>query len=61
MKTVEIEISTEGEVKIEAVNFKGVSCTAATAAFEEALGTVKQRTKKREYHQQSTSQQSQRT
>lgn len=61
MKTVEIEISVQGEVKIEAIDFKGKVCEIATAPFEEALGAVKQRRKKPAYHQQATGKQSQRT
>ncbi|MEA3210948.1 MAG: hypothetical protein QOE70_4005 [Chthoniobacter sp.] len=61
MKSVEIEISTEGEVKIEAIDFKGKVCELATAPFEEALGVVKTRSKKKEYHQQTTGRQGQRT
>ena len=48
-KSIEIEFGNDGSVKIEAVGFKGKGCEKATAAFEEALGTVKKRTHKREY------------
>ncbi len=49
MKQVIIEVSETGEVKIEAVGFKGNSCDKATEAFEKALGVVKGKKRKPEY------------
>ena len=49
--TVEIIVSPQGEITIDAVNFKGADCEKATAYLEEALGVVKDRVKKPEYHQ----------
>ena len=60
-KSVEILIQPTGDVQIEAVGFKGNACEKATAALEAALGVTKARTKKPEYHQQSTAGQRQRT
>ncbi|MGB8166256.1 MAG: DUF2997 domain-containing protein [Chthoniobacteraceae bacterium] len=60
-KSIEIEIAPSGEVKIEAIGFKGKGCEAATKAIEDALGTAKSRKKKPEYHQQTTGSQQQRT
>lgn len=54
MKSVEIIITPDGNVAIEAVGFKGKGCEKATKAFEEALGKVKSSTKKPEYHQTET-------
>jgi hypothetical protein len=50
MKEIIIEVAPNGQVTIEAVGFKGKSCDAATAAFEDALGTVSDKKKKPEYH-----------
>jgi NifU-like protein involved in Fe-S cluster formation len=59
-KSIEIEFAENGDVKIEAVGFKGQGCEAATKAIEEALGIVKDRKKKPEYNQQVVGQQKQR-
>ena len=50
-KTVTVEISPAGEVKVEAVGFKGSGCEAATKAIEAALGEVSRRIKKADYYQ----------
>ncbi len=50
-KTVTVEISPAGEVKVEAVGFKGSGCEAATKAIEAAQGEVSRRTKKADYYQ----------
>jgi hypothetical protein len=49
--TVEIIITPQGEISIDAVNFKGADCEKATAYLEEALGVVGSRAKKPEYYQ----------
>jgi hypothetical protein len=59
-KSIEIEFAENGDVKIEAVGFKGQGCEAATKAIEEALGIVKDRKKKPEYNQQVVGQQKKR-
>jgi hypothetical protein len=51
MKQIIIEVGPEGEVKIEAVGFKGHVCEAATKAIEEALGVVASRKRKPEFQQ----------
>lgn len=56
-KTIEVIVSTGGEIKIDAVGFKGADCEKATAFLENALGTVKGRQKKPEYHQRVQAQQ----
>ena len=53
-KTIEVLVSTTGEIKIDAVGFKGADCDHATKYLEEALGTVGAKIKKPEYHQRST-------
>ena len=50
-KTIEVVVSPEGAIKIDAVGFKGADCEQATRYLEEALGTVKAKVKKPEFHQ----------
>ena len=52
-KTIEVLVSATGEIKIDAVGFKGTDCDHATKYLEEALGTVGTKIKKPEYHQRS--------
>jgi hypothetical protein len=52
-RTIEITISTSGEIQIDAVGFKGPDCEQATKFLEEALGVVGEKVKKPEYHQSS--------
>lgn len=61
MKDLLITITPSGEIAIEATGFKGKSCETATRAIEAALGTVKQRKKKPEYHVITTSSAAQNT
>ena len=56
-KTIEVVVGTQGEIKIDAVGFKGADCEKATAFLEKALGTVKDRRKKPEYHRHEQAQQ----
>lgn len=49
MKSIEITITEDNEITIEATGFKGVGCQAATKAIEAALGTVKETKKKSDY------------
>ena len=58
-KTIEVFVSATGEIKIDAVGFKGADCDQATKYLEEALGTVGTKIKKPEYHQRSTTKQQQ--
>ncbi len=50
MKSIVIEIAATGEVKIEAVGFKGKACEKATEAMEKALGVKKDVKRKPEYN-----------
>ncbi len=50
-RTIEIIISPQGQVQIDAVGFKGPDCELATRFLEEALGEVGKKTKKPEFHQ----------
>jgi len=56
-KTIEVIVGTDGTIKIDAVGFKGADCEKATAFLEKALGSVKGRQKKPEFHQRVQSQQ----
>jgi len=53
-KTIEIILGPSGEIQIDAVGFKGPDCEQATRFLEEALGVVRKKVKKPEYHQRST-------
>ncbi len=50
-RTIEIIVGPVGDIKIDAVGFKGADCEQATKFLEEALGVVGQKTKKPEIHQ----------
>jgi hypothetical protein len=50
-KTIEIIVSPQGDISIDAVGFKGADCERATRFLEEALGVVSNRAKKPQYHQ----------
>ena len=53
-KTIEVIVSPNGDIQIDAVGFKGPDCEKATQFLEEALGVVKQKQRKPEFNQQST-------
>jgi hypothetical protein len=57
MQQVIVNIDADGNVKIEAVGFKGNACEKATAAIEKAMGSPKGRAKKPEYFVQQGQQQ----
>ena len=58
MRSIVVNVSDTGEIKIEAIGFKGNACEKATKAIEQALGTTKgPRAKKPEYYQQNSNQQ----
>jgi len=52
--TVEIVVSPAGDISIDALGFKGPDCEKATRFLEEALGVIKSRVKKPEYHARNT-------
>lgn len=58
--TIEILVSPTGDIKIDAVGFKGSDCEQATKYLEEALGMVSTRSKKPEYHTKTTTKAKQR-
>jgi Protein of unknown function (DUF2997) len=49
-RTIQVVVSTSGDISIDAVGFKGADCEKATRFLEEALGETKSRVKKPEYH-----------
>jgi hypothetical protein len=55
-RTIEIIVSPQGQVQIDAVGFKGPDCALATKFLEEALGTIGIKKKKPEYHQRQKTQ-----
>jgi Protein of unknown function (DUF2997) len=60
MKTIEIIISNQGEIQIDAVGFKGPDCEQATRFLEAALGVVGKKVKKPEYQHSTRAQARQR-
>jgi hypothetical protein len=52
-RTIEIIVSPNGEIQIDAVGFKGPDCEQATKFLEEALGVVGKTVKKSEYNQRT--------
>lgn len=51
MKSIEVDVAPDGEVKIEAFGFEGGACLAATKEIEDALGKTGNR-KMKEGHGQ---------
>jgi len=58
-RSIEVTISATGGIAIEAVNFKGADCEQATRFLEAALGQVKGKTKKPEFHQRAATKRTQ--
>ena len=54
MKQIEILVAPTGEVKIDAKNFNGASCTQATKPFVEALGVQTANKLKPEFYVEQT-------
>ena len=52
--TIEVVVSPQGEIVIEAVGFKGADCETATKFLEVALGVLTARDHKPEFHQSTT-------
>ena len=48
-KTIHVDIGPDGSTRIEAEGFSGKGCVEATAALEQALGSVRERARKPEY------------
>ena len=58
-RTIEVTVQPTGEIKIDALGFKGADCDQATRYLEEALGVSVSRQKKPEYYQRRQTTQSQ--
>ncbi len=52
-KTIEVIVNPTGEVKIDALGFKGADCEKATAFLEKALGQTESKQKKPEFYRQA--------
>ena len=59
-RTIEIVISLDGSLTIDAVGFKGADCDQATKFLEQALGLTAAKQRKPEYHQNTRRQHQQR-
>jgi len=59
-RTIEVKVSPNGDISIDAVGFKGTDCEHATRFLEEALGVVGQKVKKPEFNQRTTTKSQQR-
>ncbi len=57
MKTIEIIVKPDGGLQIDAVGFSGADCEKATAFLESALGDIRRRERKPEYHRHARRQQ----
>lgn len=53
---IEVVISPDGAISVEAVGYEGKDCEEATRFLEQALGQVQQRQHKPEYYRQQRSQ-----
>lgn len=49
--SITVEVSPTGELQIEGHGFKGPECEQATRFLEEALGMVRAKARKPEFHQ----------
>jgi hypothetical protein len=49
-RTIEIIVGPSGEIKIDAMGFKGADCERATQFLEDALGVVGKKDKKPDYY-----------
>lgn len=54
-RTIEIVVSTTGDISIDALGFKSSGCEEATKFLEEALGLTAQKVRKPEYQQRNVS------
>ena len=57
MKTVEVIIDSEGNVKVETRGIVGAGCEALSRAIEESLGVATSNVKKPEFYQGTAQQQ----
>ena len=52
-QSIEVIVTPQGEIVIEAIGFKGGACEKATAAIEQALGVARAKRRKPEFNQQA--------
>ena len=52
-RRIHVRVSPNGELSVEAEGFQGSGCEAATQAIEQALGSVRERTRKPDWWRQS--------
>ena len=57
--TIEIIVSPNGDISIDAFGFAGADCEKATRYLEEALGVISARERKPEFHQRQRAKQQQ--
>ena len=50
---IHVRVSPNGDIAVEAEGFQGKGCESATKAIEQALGTVRERTRKPDWWRQS--------
>lgn len=51
MEEIVIDIDERGNVQVEGSGIKGPDCESVTRDIERALGTVREKTRTREYHE----------
>ena len=49
-RSIDVTVRPDGGVTLEALNYAGADCEAATRFLEEALGVTAKRTRKPEYY-----------
>jgi hypothetical protein len=52
-QSIEVTISPDGAIKVEAIGFKGSGCQKVTEALEQALGSAESRIYKPEFFQKN--------
>lgn len=55
---IDVWISPEGAITLEAIGYTGNTCEEATRFLEEALGTVGRKQRNRDYYRKNTNHQS---
>ena len=55
---IDVWISPEGKITIDAVGYTGNTCEEATAFLEQTLGTIGRKQRTRDYYRKNTNQQS---
>ncbi len=55
---IDVWISPEGAITLDAIGYTGTTCEEATRFLEEALGTVGRKQRTRDYYRKNTNHQS---